>query len=602
MPASPSLLHRLLRRSGALPAPVPPRRAQRLAPEKRIRFESLEPRLLLSADLAPDLANTLSSGVSQFKDWAATLATYQQLGQQLPVVSTALGSAADLSGWLQTRLVDPVQSYLAGGGTKTTDGLVGALAGIPGLSAVSGDQYGNQIRFDLVLDASRTLNGVNLAVPQSPNGLAITAEGGALDLTASMRLDFSFGVDLTPGLSVDDAFFLKIDDFRLAGDIHANNLNFALNVGFLGASVANGTVSLDADLQVQLANPDGDAAGILTLGELQGTTLETLVTLNGAAATVNASLPITIAALGSFNPGAVQVAITGNPFTGVSASLTGANAPEISNFGRLTPFAVNAAMQRLAQWLQDIGGSASVFGQDVPFADSTKMKDLLDFSTALTEVVNKQLKSAEGVPAFANAQQFADRLANLLGLTPGAIAAGYNPSTNQLTFFFRLDHSFANQNLPVGIDLNLDPLGGISTSSNLSVAADGRLQFTLGFDLSPFEATVLGALVLPANGVLSADATFQVAVNGAQPVAVTVARQAANTTRAQLITNINAALTSAGLTGVSASLVSNKLQFKAAGDMFGASISIFVSNPLTNTAKTELGLNEVLADTATPVS
>ena len=93
--------------------------------------------------------------------------------------------------------------------------------------------------------------------------------------------------------------------------------------------------------------------------------------------------------------------------------------------------------------------------------------------------------------------------------------------------------------------------------------------------------------MLPANGVLSADAVFQVALNGAAPVAVTVARQAGNTTRAQLITNINTALTSAGLTGVSATLVSNKLQFKAAGDMFGASISVFVSNPLTNTAKTE---------------
>ena len=65
-------------------------------------------------------------------------------------------------------------------------------------------------------------------------------------------------------------------------------------MGFLGANVANGSLNLDADLQVQLANPDADAAGVLTLGELQGTSLSTLVTLNGAAATVNASLPITI--------------------------------------------------------------------------------------------------------------------------------------------------------------------------------------------------------------------------------------------------------------------------------------------------------------------
>ncbi len=159
----PAQLQGLLQRAGA-PDPMPSQShlSHRAARRKTMVFESLEPRLLLSADLAPDVAGKLQTGLNQFKDWTSTQATYQQLGQQLPVVSTSLGSAADLSGWLQTKLVDPVQAYLSGGGTKTTDGLVGALAGISGLSAVSGDQYGNQIRFDLVLDASRTLNGINL--------------------------------------------------------------------------------------------------------------------------------------------------------------------------------------------------------------------------------------------------------------------------------------------------------------------------------------------------------------------------------------------------------------------------------------------------------
>lgn len=575
----------------------------RVPPYRRtILFENLEPRLLLSADLAPELATNLADGISQFKDWAANLAAYQQLGEQLPVINTALGSAVDLPGWLQDKVVNPVQSYLLGAGTKTTDGLVSALAGVAGLSGVSGDQYGNEVRFDLVLDANRSLNGLDLTVPQSTNGMAITAEGGALDLTASLHLDFSFGFDLTPGLSVDDAFFVKFDGFSLAGDVHASNLNFAASVGFLGANVSGGSLDLDADVQLAVANPDADAAGHITLGELQGTTLDSLVGLNLSGATVNANLPIAITALGSFNPGAVQIAIGGNPFTGVNVNLTGTNAAEVSNFGRLTPFAVNTVMHRVAQWLEDIGGSSSVFGQAVPFAQDLHFEDVLDFATALTEVVNNQLESGPGVPDFNNAQQFAARLATLLGLAPEAISAGYNTSTNQLTFFFRLDHSFANVNAPVSFDLNLAPLGGISTSSTLSVGADGRLQFTLGFDLSPFESILLGNLVLPANGVLSADALFQVALNGAAPVAITVTRQAGNTTRSQLVANVNTALANAGLTGLTASLVSNKLQFKATGDMFGASLSIYVSDPATNTAKTELGLNEIMADATTPVS
>ncbi len=600
-------------RRGVLPqsrlrGPVRP--ASIRPPHRRsILFESLEPRLLLSADLAPDVAGNLQAGLNQFRDWTAALVSYEQLGLQLPVVSIDLGSAADMSGWLQSKLLDPVQTYLAGAGPRTTDGLVGALAGVAGLSAVSGDLYGNEIRFDLVLDASRTLSGIDLSIPQTAGGMAITASGGALDLTASMHLDFAFGFDLTPGLSVDDAFFLRFDSFVVSGDIHASNLSFDVSLGFLGASVAGGSVDLDADLQVQIANPDADAAGYVTMGELQGTTLQNLVTLDGTSSSVSANLPITIAELGSFNPGSVQVAITGNPFTGVAVNLTGANAAEISNFGRLTPFAVTATMNRIAQWLSDVGNSSSVFGQDVPFAGlnpagsgNTQIKDLLDFSTALKEVVNNFLEAAPGVPDFNNAQEFATRLSTLLGLTPSAISAGYNTSTNQLTFFFRLEHTFANLTTPLNLNLNLAPLGGLNTTSTLEAGADGRLQFTLGFDLSPFEAFVLGNLLLPANGVLSANALFQVAVNGAAPVAVTVNRQLGNTNRNQLVANVNTALMDAGVTNVTASLVSNKLQFKASGDMFGASVSVFVSDPLTNTAKTELGLNEIMADTATAVS
>lgn len=156
-----------MRRAGTMP-PRAMNKVERPIQRKKLLFESLEPRLLLSADLAPEIANTLSSGVNQFKDWAANLSTYQQLGQQLPVVNTALGTATDLSGWLQTKIVDPVQTYLAGGGAKTTDGLVSALAGVAGLSAVSGDQYGNEVRLNTVLDASRTLNDLNMTSLSPP--------------------------------------------------------------------------------------------------------------------------------------------------------------------------------------------------------------------------------------------------------------------------------------------------------------------------------------------------------------------------------------------------------------------------------------------------
>jgi len=84
----PGLLKTLMHRAGAVRHAALNKSMQPPHPKKML-FESLEPRLLLSADLAPEVSSTLISGVNQFKDWTAALATYQQLGEQLPVVNTA---------------------------------------------------------------------------------------------------------------------------------------------------------------------------------------------------------------------------------------------------------------------------------------------------------------------------------------------------------------------------------------------------------------------------------------------------------------------------------------------------------------------------------
>jgi hypothetical protein len=117
------------------------------------------------------------------------------------------------------------------------------------------------------------------------------------------------------------------------------------------------------------------------------------------------------------------------------------------------------------------------------------------------------------------------------------------------------------------------------------------VQFTLGFDLSPYSASYLGDKVLPANGQLSADAVFSVGLDGANPTQVTVARKATNTMRTQLVNDINAAFTAAGLVGITASVDgSGKLRFTHLGTLLGARIDIIAPNPNTNTAVTELGL------------
>src|SRR6185369_9162840 len=140
---------------------------------------------------------------------------------------------------------------------------------------------------------------------------------GTVDLTTSLDLDFSFGIDLTPGLSDSEAFFITIHDLSASARVSAgetnepnidelppeegaaaavaaasvattaedNNeegdgeddgeeeqeeegvnvdeltgpgLDFELNLGFLKGAIHGGALKLNAKLNLIVDNPDDD--------------------------------------------------------------------------------------------------------------------------------------------------------------------------------------------------------------------------------------------------------------------------------------------------------------------------------------------------------
>jgi hypothetical protein len=330
----------LLARLGRATAnPHPPRREPPFK-RRKVMLEPLEDRLLLSADIAP-IAQGLASGLTQFQGFANALVQHADLATPLPIVSTTLGAATDFANLVQTRIVTPAQAYLAGGGAKTTDGLVAAIAAQLGGANISGDLYGDEIRFDVNLEAARTIATV-FDLEGSANGLPITATGnGTVDLGALVDFEFSFGFDLTEGIAPEEAFFIRVGKFEAKADVHTGNtLNLGVALGFLDASIVNGRVDLDADVSVVFNNPDADTAGRITLTELLGTTLDDLVSMTRPAAVISANLPVTVSALGSFTGGNVNVALSGTPFAAPVMALTGALASDVENFGRITPTGV----------------------------------------------------------------------------------------------------------------------------------------------------------------------------------------------------------------------------------------------------------------------
>jgi len=277
---------------------------------RKALIEPLEPRILLSADIEPEAGQVINTGLNALADWADELDAFEELGQSLPLVDHSIGQVLDVGGILRDHLVEAVETYFEDPDdpstpgvveTATTDGLVAALKGLDTTvgdlsvsvddATVEGDLYGDELRFDLVLEATRTADvEMDLGSDAEAAGLYLDSPSSVL-LETSLIFDFSFGVDLSDG-SVDEGdFFIRHDSMTLGAKVDAAGLDFPMGYGFLEPSVEDGDIALDAGIAVDFVNPDADTQGNITLQELQDTPMDDLVEVT-ATGQAEAVLPI----------------------------------------------------------------------------------------------------------------------------------------------------------------------------------------------------------------------------------------------------------------------------------------------------------------------
>ena len=79
----------------------------------------------------------------------------------------------------------------------------------------------------------------------------------------------AFGLDLTPGLTSDQAFFIRPTNLTLSTSVDATNLSGNSKIGILATQLVGGNLDLDASVQVGFINPDLDPLGNITLAELK---------------------------------------------------------------------------------------------------------------------------------------------------------------------------------------------------------------------------------------------------------------------------------------------------------------------------------------------
>jgi len=154
------------------------------------------------------------------------------------------------------------------------------------------------------------------------------------------------------------------------------------------------------------------------------------------------------------------------------------------------------------------------------------------------------------IAAFDSAQELADALGELLG--PAGI--DYDPATRDMTIPISWSRVLPATASPADFAIDLGDFAHVESSSTLDLAAQVGFDFVFGVNLAPGGQITISPPIfepaLPADGVLSADATFDLAVydqldSGDVKVAafaVTVARNDGNTTVEELAADVQGAL------------------------------------------------------------
>jgi Ca2+-binding RTX toxin-like protein/outer membrane protein OmpA-like peptidoglycan-associated protein len=457
-------------------------------------------------------------------------------------------------------------------------------------------------------------------------GLPDIPDGGPVDLTKAITVTITdiadpstFHVEVGTGLT-DLGNFLNIDAPSIVGAL--GQLTFWLDEFRRSDAFANLDVPLVGpalDEALQFA----DAFRDLVLIDDNDTQLDNDKTLlfDLNAALEDAGLGRKFFAAnegGHITLVALDPSITG--FTVAGAEALGFSASQASSVptGHVFPevVATNAFADAEGNLGSDLSFTVTIgTGTDAKTYTVEVKKADTDANTAIGDDRWK-LVNADNAPTFATAQQMRQRLLDVFGASVPGLT--YDQVTDTLNFSLDLSQVFANINLPFSFDLdNLPDYLQLQTSGALAFKVSGGLNLDVGIFLGNAEPTdKLQSGTLLANlsepvvlndnqrydaqqviGKLTADAHFSVSVDGAVAVPVTVTKLATstNTTLADLIADINAALTTAGLnTKVVAQAVPaepgqtapQQVQFKG----LAVTTSLAVTAAAGDTAVTEIGL------------
>ncbi len=570
---------------------------------------------------------------------------------QDPATSTPLGFGPFETSATGTLTATPPSSggntafYLRIGDSDTKDVRVGAIAASSSLAAIVSQTDSALATAELgtLVNAGSSGSQITLSLPAgldvTPLGFAgneLFSEAGSLTASNAPTLNTAvkFLVSVNHGLP-------KLVDVAAAADLATLITN--LNAALTGTGVTASTVGDPGSERIVLTTASPlQITRTLTLEskisyvDLQGAAAAQLLpSLSTAGSSINVNLPIDVkAGLGSFAPSAtISFTLPGssNPFdvsfpdvvtdadgnirfpfnvdiTGISGGYT---KEQLLKFVNIKNSDIVAMLRQFGGWLERFRTSDLISSYDIPFANAD-LSRILNFQDMLSDglLIDDQdtsdssddvgkLATTNGIPSFLTAQELVSKLATALGVPLPAIAANYNPTTEELTYHINLSHVLASLEVPIDFSLDLAPLASLSSNTKVQLDATAKLDMTLGLDLSDTAADLLtGTTTLASLGVdvktsqaltadqsartivgrLANDATFTVSIGGGNyRVKIAASGTSTNNTIADLITDVNAALGAADdlstpavsysyALPITASAVGNRIKLSAVSD------------------------------------
>jgi Ca2+-binding RTX toxin-like protein len=423
-------------------------------------------------------AQAIREGLESLARWA---------GQQAVPLT---GSAAGVQQAIQKGLIDPISSYLVQHDPTTDPGFVTFLQG---LSAQSGGLTvtvdpasvlkvvsGKSTRFDLNFQA--TLNGTATlaSLGSQADNLGIHADPSAT-VNVTTVVNFAFGFGLDP----NQAFFVRVPQNGLSAKVtvNATNVNGGLHLGFLGATIQQGTAQLDAGLVLKATGTNGD--GSLNLQNLlQGQLAVT-------AGSLNVRLPLAVQLGGVSTRGTLTV--TSSDLSQGSPSLQIQGLSGWQNFTSVGASNVLALLTQLGSQLGQLGAKA--WSLSLPLADGRSLGQTADVGKAFQDRIISQLGGwntllNQQTVKFTTVQELTTLLAGALGVTPAQLGVAFDPATNKLTYHLSFTQVFSALTSDLQVNLNggglsQAGLGNGQTAPQLSLAAQVQADLTFGINLTP---------------------------------------------------------------------------------------------------------------------